>query len=256
MNSNNILFFVKFGKKDHLERLLAGNIYFSNAGKFREIEEEQLKKGQGDKCDGMFNVLADKAVLTSNNQPDTSRELFNQLFNIDFGKNAMKAVFCITAGTKENCSYFKDERHYKIQFCEVQANTFREHFPKADSVLLIKRPLDFIENVYNNIGHACYCNKVLYYKKDHLTVEFCGFIFEEIKKTNTSKVNMRQYVVDECNVYRFLLCKDNFFKLQQEYRIVLYKTKINSPREFGVLPIIDGEIYTIDDFLSGVEVHI
>lgn len=56
--------------------------------------------------------------------------------------------------------------------------------------------------------------------------------------------------------YKFLFLKKDFFIQQQEYRFALYNTKISEPQNFSVLPIEDGEIYSLDEFFAGVEVSI
>ena len=152
MINSEILFFAKYGEYEHINSLLAGSIYFSNACEFRKTEEEQLLKGQGDKIDGILSLVASQAQVTSQDTFCNTMNFDNQLFNIDFGDNASKPAFCITAGTKENCSYSQDSKNYRIQIAEEQRKLISEHFPKADTVLLIKNPVAFVENVKMNIG--------------------------------------------------------------------------------------------------------
>ena len=44
----NIRFFLKFGKKEHMESLVEGNLYCSNAQTFWGIEDNLKIRGQGD----------------------------------------------------------------------------------------------------------------------------------------------------------------------------------------------------------------
>ena len=39
-----IICFLKFGEKEHMEGLARGEMYFSNALKFRQIEEKAVRK--------------------------------------------------------------------------------------------------------------------------------------------------------------------------------------------------------------------
>lgn len=251
-----ILFFAKFGERDKLEKLKNGNIYFSNAENFRKIEEEQYIKGQGDKYDGRFNILTMESVIIPNDAPTVEYKLNNVSVSLDFEGNKNKAVFCITAGTKENCSEYDGENHYTIKFKEEQANLIREHFCNADSVLLIKNSACFIENIHDNIGCRTYDNKVLYYSSDHLTVDFMDFISGRNLRNDSLDNKVSQGNIDQDNVYRFLLCKDNFFRLQQEYRFVLFDTLIDKPRSFAINAIENSEIYGLDDFFSGISVNL
>ena len=251
-----ILFFVKFGKKCDLENMIKGSMHFSNVESFRKLEKEQLKKGQGDIHDGIFGILASDATITPNNSTDAPTKLNNQLFKVDFEENKGKAVFCITAGTRDNCSYYNDDLHYKIKFSNLQANLIKEQFTKADSVLLIKRPKLFIKNVFENIGYDCYSNKAFYYNEKHFT-ENNLYDFHEIftgKEADSSKIT--EAIITTDNVHKFLLCKDIFFLQQQEYRFILPKTKISKPQNLPIAPIIDEQIYSLDEFFAGVEVSI
>lgn len=251
-----ILFFAKFGERKNLEKLKNGSIYFSNAENFRKIEEEQFIKGQGDKYDGRFNSIALDAIFKPYDLPGVEFKTVNVYLSLDFGQNKNKAVFCIMAGTKDNCIEYKDKNHYKIKFNENQAQSIREQFCNADSVLIIKNPKDFIENVNKNIGKHVYSNKVLYYRKDYLTTTFMNFILGGDLKTKLMTNSKVSGFIDDSNVYRVLLCKDEFFKLQQEYRFVLYDTLINEPQSFSIDPISDCNIYDLDSFFSGVKVNL
>ena len=43
---NRIVCLLKFGEKEHMEGLTHGEMYFSNALNFRQIEEKEMIKGQ------------------------------------------------------------------------------------------------------------------------------------------------------------------------------------------------------------------
>ncbi|AZV56766.1 hypothetical protein [Clostridium sp. AWRP] len=247
----NILFLAKFSELSNLKKLKNGNMYFSNAENFRKIEEEQFIRGQGDKYDGMFNIFTVSAKFIPNKSTDNEYVVNNIPFSIDFEGNKNKAVFCIMAGTKENCIEYEGKNHYKIKFNKEQSNLIKNHFRNADSVLIIKNPLAFIENIHTNIKNHICDNKVFYYKNNRLTDKFINFIFQ----TNFNNIGKREMSINQNNVHRFLLCKDEFFKLQQEYRFILYDTFIDEPRTFFINPIDDCEIYTLDDFFAGIEVN-
>ena len=248
---NDILFFVKFGKRSHLENMIKGKMYFSNAERFREIEKEQLKRLQGDKHDGIFKILEESAIVIPYNSPYPSMKLDYPSFNIDFEDNKRKATFCIIAGTRKNCSYYNDESNYKIKFSDLQSNLIKDHFTEADSVLLIKKPKLFIKNIFENIGHACYSHKAFYYNKEHFTIDDFQEFFTDNKIDCAKRT---EGIITNQNVHKFLLCKDIFFLQQQEYRVILYKTKIGEPQEFSISPILDGKIYSLDEFFSGIKV--
>lgn len=43
-----VKYLLKFGQKQYLDSFANGNLYFSNAEKFQNIENKQQNKGQGD----------------------------------------------------------------------------------------------------------------------------------------------------------------------------------------------------------------
>ena len=76
-----IKYLLKFGKREHLESLVSGNIYCSNAITFWGIEDKLKIKGQGDILEAGTRMFAQKRlisnplsqIVTSNprSQPDT-----------------------------------------------------------------------------------------------------------------------------------------------------------------------------------------
>lgn len=206
MINNEIIFMVKFGEKKHLKSLELGNIFFSNASKFREIENEQLLKGQGDRGDGLFSIYGKDVKIKNDNTIYES----GKTFDVDCGNNSFRPVFCITAGTLKDCSYFNNEKDYRIQFSEKKHHIISEHFPKADSVLLIKNPQHFLDNLKSNIGYKCYENLVQYYNPNRILPQFLENLFYDSVYEDI-ETGIRETVVDVSNVHRLLICKDIFF---------------------------------------------
>ena len=52
----NIQFLIKFGEEQYMKRFADGNLYFSYAKKFRELENELKQKGQGDCLEGSSKI--------------------------------------------------------------------------------------------------------------------------------------------------------------------------------------------------------
>ena len=65
-----IKFLLKFGKREHLESLVKGNIYCSNAITFWGIEDKLKIKGQGDILEAGTRMFAQKMIM---HNPDTKR---------------------------------------------------------------------------------------------------------------------------------------------------------------------------------------
>ena len=66
-----IKYLLKFGKREHLESLVSGNIYCSNAITFWGIEDKLKIKGQGDILEAGTRMFAQKMIMQ---HPDTKVE--------------------------------------------------------------------------------------------------------------------------------------------------------------------------------------
>lgn len=58
-----IKYLLKFGKREHLESLVNGNIYCSNAITFWGIEDKLKIKGQGDILEAGTRMFAQKMIM-------------------------------------------------------------------------------------------------------------------------------------------------------------------------------------------------
>ena len=58
-----ILYLLKFGKKEHLKKLIDGKMYFGNAIIYRGIEEKLKTKGQGDKLEASTKLFSDNMKI-------------------------------------------------------------------------------------------------------------------------------------------------------------------------------------------------
>ena len=54
--------------------------------------------------------------------------------------------------------------------------------------------------------------------------------------------------------YRHLLCKDKYFKDQDEYRFIILDELITEPKEYGFVFRSPYKIVSIDDLMNSVEV--
>lgn len=61
-----IKYLLKFGKKEHLEKLQNGD-FFGNAVGYRQIEESLKIKGQGDKLEASTKIFAENLKMIDNN---------------------------------------------------------------------------------------------------------------------------------------------------------------------------------------------
>jgi hypothetical protein len=249
------LFFVKFGQKEHLQQLVDGKIYFSNAKAFMKLEEEQQKKGQGDAFEGRFFFPFLRAEFRHKVTKEIIQIVDNSKINLGFEGIETMPLFCITAGNLNDCEYIISEKNYKIKFNPKKEAVIRTHFREANSVLIIKTPDIFISDVKNIFNNNCYADFVRYFNMSVLTDDRLAFLMgvPELSKLNTE--NMSFFMTSD-NVYKHLYCKDIYFNEQQEFRFIPSSIMINEPRIFDLQMNSSTELCDLDSFFAGVEIKI
>ena len=98
-----IKYLLKFGKREHLESLVNGNLYCSNAITFWGIEDELKIKGQGDILEAGTRMFAQKMTM---HHPDTNEIIAeygkaNGLVRVE--PAAKMPVFCMFAVYEDDC---------------------------------------------------------------------------------------------------------------------------------------------------------
>ena len=161
----NIKYLLKFGEKKYLKDLVDNKLYFANAISFWGIEDKLKIKGQGDRLEASTLMHAQKVLMQN---PDTgeiiaSWGISNGLVRIDSAKRM--PVYCLFAVYEDDCTADSEGRLH-IALSEEKKKTIREHFPKADGVVIIDNPDQFIEDVKNTIGHEMKNDEVHYYNID------------------------------------------------------------------------------------------
>ncbi len=252
---NEIKFLLKFGKREHLERLQTGKMYFSNARSFRQIEENLLIKGQGDRMEGGSYISASNMTMVDR---ETDEPMFTGIRGnmlLHYEPADLLPVFCIFCCFEKDC-VLNDDGTLSIKLPAEIKDSIISHFPNADTVAVIKNPHQFIEDVTASIGYDCKSDLVNYF---HLT----GFDGEHGKVNDlsyfkylmqdTPPVKMDGKTVYSFNakyVYRALLCKDVFFANEQEYRFILPDINIVDGREFPVTLRETMELHDLSNFFA------
>ena len=250
MQEDKILFFVKFGKKEHLEELADGKVYFSNSRCFNKIEKEQIIRGQGDLLDGRMIINANNAEMIEHISNEKIR-LGKVNLNIGVDGVEKMPVFCLTAGFFDDCKNYSSVDKYKIKFNEKKEKVIREHFKDADSALLIEKPNDLIKSITRTFDAKCYSELVHYFDMSTITIDRIEYMHDISFNPN----NIKTYSMTNDNAYRLLYCKDKFFIEQQEFRFVVPEITLESPKIFQVGKNFKSRLLDIDDFFNGVEVR-
>lgn len=257
-----IKFFVKFGNKKHMNRLLKGKMYFSNANRFREIEYERGEKGQGDAYEGILRLENGKLIIKNK---EKSREILCENVNtkIDFAQTCNIPVFCITYITADDYSICTEsDKKCILKIHDGIKNKIKSDFPKADTVCIFYQPEQFLSKL-NSLG--VYKNDRVHYF-DLNSYEFVEYIGSNYgAESNKNKIALsgsiktegeseRQWKITEQNLYRILFCKDKFFENEKEYRIILPNKQIYKPKEFSIKwGNQKRAIMPLDVFFEGIE---
>lgn len=255
MANNEILYFLKFGEREHMEQLAKGYLYFSNAITYRGIEEILMIKGQGDILEGGSKMDSHNMTMIDN---ETNEPLFQGIRSnmlVHYEPANLLPVFCLFCCFEKDC--FTDESGKRtIQLSEEIKRSIIEHFPKADSVAIISNPIQFINDVRNSVRTDCKSGLVNYFhlegfeseKGIAMDMEYFKYLAQDIppKKEYGKTV----YSFNSKYVYRSLLCKDIFFIGEQEYRFILPKNRILRPQSIPVALKEKVEIESLDEFLK------
>ncbi len=234
-----IKFFLKFGELEHLKSMQRGNLFFSNAQTFRYYEEKFYIKGQGDRLEGGSMIAASNMTMIDN---DTNSPVFTGVKGnmfVHYEPANLLPVYCVFACLEKDCSV-NENGLLKINLSDDIKQNIITHFPKADTVAIIKDPQQFINDVQVTIGTECKSELVHYF---HLLgfdselgrandLSYFKYLSQDVPpKKETGGTT---YSFNSEYVYRSLLCKDLFFEKEQEYRFILPQMNIIKAREFSV----------------------
>lgn len=262
-------YLVKFGEKEHLKGLVDGNIYFSDAKHYIEIERKEKNRGQGDALEGTTRIAFANARLVSREDPRKEAFFSNQYMDLAYEFVPNMPVFCVTAIHDVDC-VDGDDGKVTIKFPNDVREKIEVSFPKADSALLIKTPATFKNDVSAIFNNICVWDFVEYFDdlqngnlKTEMFEYICGEYTDEklyegqyLARATVSPtsplIQGGTFYITPDNVHRVLFCKDSFFKNQREYRCVAHHGILSQPGCFKYENHSVMELYDIDTFLRGV----
>ncbi|MEA3424262.1 MAG: hypothetical protein U9Q80_10780 [Bacillota bacterium] len=237
-------YLLKFGELKYMKSFVEGNIYFSHAKRFREIEDE-LRRGQGDKLEGKAVVNSTRVRVTDLDNPNNviDAKVGDERITVMVESVDNMPVFCLTGLYNEN---FCVEENRVIVNKNV-LETIKEHFPKADTVVLIRKPAEFIHKIETEFVCKVVHEKVQYLNMNPVGMEWVKFVHNGNVEKLDGKTN---YTMTKDNSHRILLCKDLFFSKEKEYRLILPNELISSPKIYKFSKIDNAEIIEFDKFCS------
>lgn len=254
--SSNIKAFLKFGKREHLQSLVEGNLYCSNAKTFWGIEDNLKIKGQGDILEAGSRMFASKMIVqdTESNHILAINGQSRGLVRVEPAE--CMPVFCLFSVYDEDCCIDVDGR-VNIQLSAEKKQMIAEHFPHADSAVLINNPDQFIEDIVNSIGRDVKTDCVHYFNLDKgyrredgqvaMDMRYMKYLTQD---QEPEKVNgVLRYLFYADYAYRVLFCKDEYFTNEQEFRIVLPGEKIEEGKAYPIKLSSEYIVQDISNFI-------
>lgn len=243
--------FLKYGTKEHLEGLKNGGMFFNPCKVFRDMEREQLNKGQGDRLDSSLTAKASEATLYS-------KEFYAKLSELDFSVIVQKSqntpMFCIKVADDYHIS--------KEQYEEIKKQS-----EDWTHVLVIRDEDAFLENVRFSMKNRAFGHEVFY--ENVMCDDFVDFLksgesdfrfykprasrrryYMDIKETRLDGSPGGILRIDDSNYYKTMYKKDVFFKSQNEYRIVLPYESIDKGKLYSINPF-EAEILDLGQTIIG-----
>jgi hypothetical protein len=261
---------IKFGKKEHLEGIAKGELWFSHLSKFREIEEEQSKKGQGDIREGVIAI---------------------ENIRLKFDGADNHPVYCMTYLTEEFVKR-KDGR-IEIRIPSDLLESMVDDFA-ADSMFIVENIKAFTSNLKKSFSEKLKYDCVIYeeakhrmirlisddalreigIKKENIRIEFRSLRFQNVDNGETylehdlrnltkipdsiSKLSNENLVskanapmsrnIGKSNVEELHFTKELIFKSQREFRIVDFGRVIDEPQILRLKSGVDGSMKKISKY--------
>ena len=248
---------LKFGQREHMESFANGYLYCSNAKTFWGIEDTLKIKGQGDRLEASSRFFAQNISVYDVEDGCFVGSLPASSGLVRYEPAEQIPVFCLFSVYEKDCSIDQDGS-FKIHLSEKTKQTIINHFPNADTVVIIDNPAQFLMDVENSIGceikHGCvqYFNIDKGYQRDNgvnaMDMDYMRYLMQDTPPAVEG--NKRIYRFLEKYVYRCMFCKDIYFKDEQEYRIVLQNEKIESSKVYQVKYDKKPNIINLEEFLK------
>lgn len=187
---------IKFGEEKWINKLKDGEIFMRPISDYRKLEEEQKKKGQGDKYEGKLYI---KQKMNCN-----FFGLYIEMNSLEFGidgdeKNLIGCFYNVDPNRMKLIDNSDDKLSYIFEFNELE----KKEFSKWGDIALLIDKLIFLEKVgeeFKKSNIDAIGRKVEYYNTELPYIEV-------IEKYNQSDIER-------------VLYKDNYFKNQNEFRII------------------------------------
>lgn len=207
--------FLKFGKKENLEKLQTGNIYMKEAKYFRELETMSGMVGMGDKYDSC-TVQRDVPIWING----------VKIPNADWfvGTNTMDEktpIFCCTCLKEKDFIYDSLKKEYVVDSTIFNIEKLKKNF--GEFVLVIPYPEFFV----GRINKYCKMNDLDFRFKEVTYVDY----------NDKDKSWLQEYKND---LSHFFIKEKSKFMEQKEFRMLLANVFTEEQKDYYCMNIPEG----------------
>lgn len=186
--------FVKYGKKEHLQKLQLGQLYCGTTKYYRDMENKSMSKGRGDHYEGC-RVLKDvETKIDGIKMPNASEVLIAR--NID----DITPIFCF--------SWYCEK-----DFIQISANKYKFNLSEKHWTDILTNFGNYALVIYNTEQNNFIRTITTYFKKKKINV-----IAKPIEYFDYSSSNRNWYSKYKDGDMNLLFMKDKFFCDQHEAR--------------------------------------
>ena len=216
---------LKIGKKEHLEELIKGNVYFKEANYFRGYEIDKSK----DSREGKIRINPNDTAFPEDSMLKLISELNIEELNISHARSGKTPIFCCSV-VDENILKKVSEDEYRLSDEFIKEMTL---WGKTLVIISMKEFCDNINKACSKLGIMPLMVRVLYNQEDNYPNN--NDLLEIIRS----------------NKYLAFFHKTKDYKLQNEFRIVIASnTLIDEKSDHYILKIDklkNAKIFELED---------
>lgn len=233
INNTDYVVFLKFGKKENLEKLQNGLLYMKESKYFKDLEAKTGIKGMGDKYDSC--LIQRDLPIWINGKKLPNPDWITSSYTYD----EKTPIFCCTCVKEDDFTYNENKKCFVLKDNLFNLSTIKKDF--GEYVMFIPYPEVFIQRINS------YCQS-----------QNIDFRFKEVIYVDYDKKDNHWVEYYENDLSHFFI-KDISFSSQKEFRFLLANVFTDSNKDFTTLSIPDGfsdfttiepvdKLYTIEYF--------
>lgn len=177
-----------------------------------------------------------------------------------------KYKFSVICDGCQNIPIYCLKRAQNEYISQEECDKLNKDFPKHTHALIINEEEDFLENIRYSLKNKAFAHEVFY--SDKFTTDYIQFLlngdsdimfyksrvkrpllYYDMEVKLFENVNTTTIRIDESNAYKTMFHKGEFFRYQNEYRIVLPYERITNGKIYKVEPF-NAKLVKIKDMVK------